>query len=133
MNQPDTKQLSPKTNIHIYRKISSQSAFATSLRDRPVVFNSQHVDDLNRKYSISSNEPRHLRIDEGSLQMTNDPNSVFYRRLSQQLQNTSPADARSTYEKEKLKFFDQYDSKLVEFLKDREGNLKSKYDKAFIT
>ncbi|CAF1069630.1 unnamed protein product [Rotaria sp. Silwood1] len=133
MSQPDAKQISPKTNTPIPCKILPHSAFTTSLRGRPVVFSAQHVDDISRKLPTGKTERRHLRVDEGSLQMTNDPNSVFYRLLSEQLQNTTSTDTRSTYEKEKLKPFEQYGPELVEFLKDREGNLKSKYDKVFIT
>ncbi|CAF2640562.1 unnamed protein product [Rotaria sp. Silwood2] len=133
MSQPNTKQVCSKINTPVSCKILRQSAFTTSLRDRPVVFSPQHVDDFTRKYSIGTYERRHIRVDEGSLLMTNDPNSIFYRLLSEQLQNTGSIDTRSTYEKEKLKLFEKYDPELVKFLKDREGNLKSKYDKVFIT
>ncbi|CAF4552262.1 unnamed protein product, partial [Rotaria magnacalcarata] len=77
-------------------------------------------------------ERRHLRIDEGSLLMTSDPDSIFYRHLREELQNTSSTATRLIDEKEKLKLFEQYGPELVEFIKDKEGNLKSKFDKVFI-
>jgi hypothetical protein len=133
MSMNDNKQFPSKTITPTRDRLMSQSAFTTSLRDRPVVHNSQHVDDLGRKRSICSNELRRTRLDEGSLQMSNDPNSVFYRRLSETLQNQVRPDTRITDEEEKLKLFEKYDPKLVEFLKDRGGHLKSKFDKVFIT
>ncbi|CAF2986937.1 unnamed protein product [Rotaria socialis] len=132
MSQGDIKQASSKTNTAAHRKIWTQSAFSTSLRDRPVVFNSQHIDDIGRKYSMNTNERRRLRIDEGSLLMTSDPDSIFYRHLREELQNTSSTATRLVDEKEKLKLFEQYGPELVEFIKDRGGNLKSKFDKVFI-
>ncbi|CAF4031182.1 unnamed protein product [Rotaria magnacalcarata] len=133
MSQSDIKQASSKTSTAAHRKIWTQSAFSTSLSDRPVVFNPQHIDDVGRKYSMSTNERRHLRIDEGSLLITNDPGSIFYRHLSQTLQNTGSTAIHLADEKDKLKVFEQYGPELVEFIKDRGGNLKSKFDKVFIT
>lgn len=132
MNQIDSKQDSSKTSSVISHRKFRQSAFTTSLRDRPVVFNSQHIDDLNRKSIHCINERKLLRFDEGSLQMTNDPNSVFYRRLSQLLKSNRLTEAHANEEMEKLKSFEKYGPELVEFIKDREGRLKSKFDKVFI-
>ncbi|CAF2139731.1 unnamed protein product [Rotaria magnacalcarata] len=132
MSQSDIKQASSKTSTAAHRKIWTQSAFSTSLNERPVVFNPQHIDDVGRKYSMSTNERRHLRIGEGSLLMTSDPDSIFYRHLREELQNTSSTATRLVDEKEKLKLFEQYGPELVEFIKDKEGNLKSKFDKVFI-
>jgi hypothetical protein len=70
---------------------------------------------------------------EGSLQMTNDPNSVFYRRLSESLGKRCPTKTPLTDEEEKFKLFEKYGPELVEFLKDKDGHLKSKFDKVFIT
>ncbi|CAM4846335.1 unnamed protein product, partial [Rotaria magnacalcarata] len=94
MSQSDIKQASSKTSTAAHRKIWTQSAFSTSLNERPVVFNPQHIDDVGRKYSMSTNERRHLRIDEGSLLMTSDPDSTFYRHLREELQNTSSTATR---------------------------------------
>lgn len=134
MNQNDGKKESSKTNTaNRHRTWTTHSAFSTSLRERPVVFNSQHIDDCGRKHSIDTNPRKDLRIDEGSLLMTNDPNSIFYRHLNEKLQNQGTATTLLNDEKEKLKLFEKYGPELVEFLKDKDGNLKSKFDKVFIT
>ena len=134
MSRNDSKQLPSKIIRPNRSRITSQSGFSTSLRDRPLVYNAQNVDDLGRKHSISTHERRHSRFDEGSLQMTNDPNSAFYRRLSETLQKQNPIEIPSTKEEgEKFKLFEQYGPELVEFMKDREGHLKTKFDKVFIT
>jgi hypothetical protein len=133
MSQNNTRQVPSKSITFTRDRIPSQSGFTTSLRDRPVVHNAQHIDDLGRKHSISTIERRHIRFDEGSLQMTNDPNSTIYRRLSESLGQKGPIEIRPTEEEEKLKLFEPYGPELVEFLKDREGRLKPKFDKVFIT
>jgi hypothetical protein len=133
MSQDNIQQVPPNTTATHRTRIFSQSGFATSLRDRPLVYNAQHIDDLGRKHSIDVNERRHVRFDEGSLQMTNDPNSVFYRRLSESLEKRRPTKTPLTDEEEKFKLFEKYGPELVEFLKDKDGHLKSKFDKVFIT
>lgn len=133
MNQNTSKPDSSKTNSAVGHRTIKKSAFTTSLRDRPLVFNSQHVDDLGGKYSKKyTNNRRILKLDEGSLQMTNDPNSIFYRILSETLQNKTSTDAREAEEMEKLKLFEKFRPELVEFLTDKEGHLKTKFDKVFI-
>lgn len=133
MNQDNIKQVPAKEIVPPRVRTLSQAAFATSLRDRPLVHNAQHVDDLGRKHSIDISDRRHFQVDEGSLQMANDPNSSFYRRLSETLRQRGPIKPPLNEEEEKLKAFEKYDPKLVEFLKDKDGNLKSKFDKVFIT
>lgn len=134
MSRNNSKQLPSEIIRPSRSRITSQSGFSTSMRDRPIVYNAQHIDDLGRKHSINTQERRHSRLDEGSLQMTNDPNSVFYRRLSETLQQQNPNEIHSKKEEEdKFKLFEQYGPELVEFMKDREGHLKTKFDKVFIT
>lgn len=133
MNQDNIKLNSFKKTSTPRVRIYSQSAFTTSLRDRPLVHNSQHIDDQGRKNSININERKNFQLDECSLQMTNDPNSVFYRRLSVTLGKQDPIETPPNEEEEKFKLFEQYGPKLVEFLKDKDGHLKSKFDKVFIT
>jgi hypothetical protein len=133
MSQDNIKRAPSKTIATPGVRRYSQSAFRTSLRDRPLVHKPQHVDDLGRRYSIDIHERRNFRFDECSLQMTNDPNSVFYRRLSETLQKPVSIEMPPTVEEEKFKLFKQYGSELVEFLKDKDGHLKSKFDKVFIT
>jgi len=133
MSQDNIKQVPSKTTGTPRVRVYSQSGFSTSLGDRPLVYNSQHIDDLRRKHSIDMNERKNLQFDECSLQMTNDPNSVFYRRLSETLGKRGPIETPPTEEEEKFKLFEQYGPELVEFLKDKDGHLKSKFDKVFIT
>ncbi|CAF0937838.1 unnamed protein product [Didymodactylos carnosus] len=133
MSLGDVKQSLSKRTSTIRSRALSQTGFATSLRDRPVVHNAQHVDDLGRKRSTGTNETRCTRFDESGLQMTNDPNSVFYRRLSETLQKQVRKENRTANEEEKFQSLEKYGPELVEFLKDREGHLKSKFDKVFIT
>lgn len=113
-----------KPSVH-YRS-SSQAAFSTSIRNRPVVFQSQHIDDLNRKHSIQSQQ-----LDECSLQMTNDPNSCFYRRLSQVL-DKQQIQINKNQDEKKLKLFEDCSPELKDYLKDKHGHIKSKFDKTFI-
>ena len=132
-NQAVPPAASPSKTSFVHRpRMSSQPAFFTSLRARPIVHHTQHVDDLGRKNSIDIKSRRDLRFDECSLQMMSDPNSVIYRRLSETLGVGKPAATRLTEEEDKLKLFEPYGPKLVEFVKDKDGNLKSKFDKVFI-
>lgn len=134
MSQGNIKSsiISKTASTHRVR-VYSQSAFTTSLRDRPLVHSSQHIDDHGRKNSTDINERKHFQFDECSLQMTNDPNSIYYRRLSVTLGKQEPPPTPPTDEEEKFKLFQQYGPKLVEFLKDKDGHLKAKFDKVFIT
>lgn len=132
MIQSNTKYVFSKKFATTYDRISSLSAFTTSLRDRPVVHSPQHIDDLGRRRPMSANERRYL-LDEGSLLMTNDPNSLFYWHLRETLKQQNPIDTRLIREEEKFKLFEKYDPELIEFLKDRDGHLKSRFDKVFIT
>jgi hypothetical protein len=133
MNENNIKPVPATPAVTPRVRTLSQSAFATSLRDRPVVFNSKHIDDFGRKRSVDISNRKDLRFDEGSLQLTNDPNSIIYRRLSETLGQRVAKETHLTEEEEKLKHFEKYGPKLVEFVKDKDGHLKSKFDKAFIT
>lgn len=96
-----------------------------------VPFRATHVDDLRRH---QHHRPS-LRLDEGSLQMTNDPTCSIYRRLSETLQKqVRPRQSISEVEEgEKLEYLKKYGADLVEFMKDKDGRLKEKFDKVFIT
>ena len=133
MSRDHIKQPPSKTSTTPRNRSSSKPVFSTSVIDRPLVHNSQHIDDHSRRSSIDTNERRHLRFDECSLQMTNDPNSSFYRRLSQTLEKRNSLQTPSAEEVEKFKLFEQYGPELVEFLKDKDGHIKAKFDKVFIT
>lgn len=128
-NKPVPEKPSFTPRVQLFHK----TAFSTSLRNRPVVHNSQHVDDIGRRNSIYTRERKNLQFDEGSLQLTNDPNSIIYRRLSETLGERGQINIPLTEEEEKFKLFEKYGPKLVEFVKDRDGHLKSKFDKVFIT
>ena len=91
-------------------------------------------EDLNHLERRISFGRRDARVDEGSLQMTNDPQSIFYRHVVERLERPVAIHARMNVDdQDKLKFFEKYGPELVEFVKDRNGHLKSKFDKAFIT
>jgi hypothetical protein len=134
MSENNIKPVPPTPTATPRIRTFSQPGFATSLRNRPVVFNPQHIDDFGRKHSIDTSErKKDLRFDEGSLQLTNDPNSIIYRRLSETLGQRVALETQLTEEEEKFKQFEKYGPKLVEFIKDKDGHLKSKFDKVFIT
>lgn len=67
--------------------------------------------------------------------MTNDPTCSIYRRLSETLQKqVRPRQSISEVEEgEKLEYLKKYGADLVEFMKDKDGRLKEKFDKVFIT
>ena len=67
--------------------------------------------------------------------MSNDPTSSIYRRLSETLQKqVRPRPSISeAEEEEKLEYLKKYGADLVEFMKDKDGRLKEKFDKVFIT
>lgn len=122
----------PKTMSVSRTRMFSQPGFSTSSRHRPLVHHPQHIDDVGRRHSMNIQTRRDLRFDECTLQMMNDPNSVAYRRLSETLGQRIPTETRPTDNEEKLKLFEQYGPKLLEFVKDKDGQLKSKFDKVFI-
>lgn len=123
----------PKPTAASRVQMLSQPGFSTSTRSRRLVHSSQHIDDLGRKHSLTIPPKRDLQFDECSLQMMTDPNSVIYRRLSESLGQRPPsATPRPTDNEEKLKFFEPYGPDLLAFVKDKDGNLKPKYDKVFI-
>ena len=64
--------------------------------------------------------------------MTNDPRSVFYQPIVERLDRPATINTRMNVD-DKLKFFEKYGPELVAFVKDRNGQLKSKFDKTFIT
>lgn len=132
MRQGSIKPIPSKRSSSRARYFSF-SAFSTSLRDRPVVYESQHIDDRARKHSMDVHDRRILHLDECSLQMTNDPNSSSYRRLSEVLGKRIPMQTPANEEENKLKLFENCTPELKAFLKDKDGCLKTKFDKAFIT
>ena len=104
-----------------------------------VPFRAVHVDDLSRQRRRSStcvSQQRPIRFDEGSLQLSNDPGCAIYRRLSEALtKQASPihhgkeeAEAAET-----LKHLKKYGADLVAFMTDKDGRLKEKFEKVFIT
>ncbi|CAF0791389.1 unnamed protein product [Didymodactylos carnosus] len=102
-------------------------------RERQVVFASCHVDDLERKHLTLNDETKYSRFDESGCHMSDDPQSIFYQRLSQTLKQQVPKENRTNDDEEKFQLFDQYGPELVAFLRDRNGNFKQKFDKVFIT
>lgn len=131
-NPTDSKGTSAKSPL-IRTQSEARFAFLTSLRERRLTYRSEDIDKIEgRRRSIMLKERRPIRFDEGSLHLINDPSASIYRRLNETLQNKTPTDGALLAEQEKLKFCEKYGPELLEFMKDRKGNLKSKYDKTFI-
>ena len=128
-NRTDSKvpsAKSPSICKHSFRRF----AFLTSIRERPVVHQSESIDKHEgRRRSMIERGRRPVRFDEGSLQLFNDPSTTIFRQLNESLRQKSSVNAD---EEEKAKLCEKFGPDLVEFMTDRHGRIKAKYEKVFI-
>jgi len=109
-------------------------------KQRPVVYEACHVNDIQTLRRPKKGEETYQplrRFDESGLHFTDDARkSVFFQRLSEAMagdENTTAANYLAAEEKAKWALFRQYGPELIEFLHDRHGNFKKRFDKVFIT
>lgn len=109
-------------------------------KQRPVVYAACHVDDIQTLHKPKKGEETFQplrRFDESGLHFTNDARtSTFFRQLSEAMEggeNTALTRQKAAEEKAKWALFEQYGPELIEFLTDRHGRFKRRFDKVFIT
>lgn len=122
------------------RKEQLANTKTSGQKERPVVYAACHVDDIQTLHRPKKGEEgfRPLRqFDESGLHLTDDARkSVFFQQLSEAMQggeNTTLSRRQAAEEKAKWALFEQYGPELIEFLHDRHGRFKSRFDKVFIT
>jgi hypothetical protein len=109
-------------------------------KQRPVVYAACHVDDIQTLHKPRKGEEafRPLeRVDESGLHLTDDARtSTFYKQLSEAMgggENTAQSRQKAADDRAKWALFEQYGSELIDFLTDRHGRFKKRFDKVFIT
>lgn len=122
------------------RKEQLTETKSSEKKQRPVVYAACHVDDIQSLHRPRKGEENYQplrRFDESGLHLTDDARtSVFFQRLSEAMtgdENTTTKNYLEAEEKAKWALFRQYGSELIEFLHDRHGNFKKRFDKVFIT
>ena len=109
-------------------------------KHRPVVFAACHVDDIQTLHKPRKGEEafRPLeRVDQSGLHLTDDARtSTFYKQLSEAIEggeDTAQSRQKAIDDRAKWALFEQYGPELIEFLTDRHGRFKKRFDKVFIT
>ena len=101
---------------------------------RKTLYKCSHIDDRTRKKPLDCSNQIDLIVHQTSLLLTMDPNCLCYQNLRKILNDrTVNNNLIKEYHQDKLNQLEKYGHELIEFVKDQDGRLKSKYDKVFIT
>lgn len=122
------------------RKEQTTDAKSSGQKQRPVVYATCHVDDIQTLHRPKKGEEGYQplsRFDESGLHFTDDARgSAFFQRLSEAMEGggiTTTTRHLAAEEEAKWTLFQKYGPELIDFLHDRHGRFKKRFDKVFIT